>query len=179
MTKAAKTLELGCGRKRTPGAIGVDINPRVKPDVLWDLNKTPYPFQQDSFHEIICSHVLEHLDNIVKVMEELHRIGTAGCVIRVNAPYFTSINAYMDPTHRHFFTSRTFDYFCSEPPNELFDLDYSTARFRKRTARVLSMPGFIKDIVTRWINDHLELYEKRLAFIFPRFEIYYELEVLK
>ena len=172
-------LEIGCGRKKTPGAVTVDINPRLQPDVVWDLNQIPYPFQESSFDEILCSHVLEHLENLVRVMEELHRLGRPGSIIRIHAPYFTSVNAYHDPTHRHFFTSRTFDYFCPEPSNELYDLDYSNARFRKRAARVLSRPGFLKDRVTRWINHHLDFYEKRLAFVFPRFEIYYELEVLK
>ena len=40
-----KIIDLGCGIKKTLGAIGVDLNDSIKPDVKHDLNKFPYPFE--------------------------------------------------------------------------------------------------------------------------------------
>ncbi|MBI4060218.1 MAG: class I SAM-dependent methyltransferase, partial [Elusimicrobia bacterium] len=69
----AKTiLDLGCGNRKRPGAIGVDNNPAVKPDVLHSLEKLPYPFEASSADEIYMDNSLEHLDDVVAVMEELH-----------------------------------------------------------------------------------------------------------
>jgi len=39
----------------------LDIDPRCKPDVLWDLDIRPLPFADNSFDEIHCYEVLEHL----------------------------------------------------------------------------------------------------------------------
>lgn len=39
----------------------LDINPAHKPDIVWDLNKHPLPFEDDSFDEIHAYEVLEHL----------------------------------------------------------------------------------------------------------------------
>ena len=39
-----KIIDLVCFKK-TPGAIGVDTNTSINPDVMHDLNKFPYPFE--------------------------------------------------------------------------------------------------------------------------------------
>ena len=38
-------LDLGCGSKKRPGAIGVDINAASGADVIHDLDVLPYPFE--------------------------------------------------------------------------------------------------------------------------------------
>lgn len=43
-------------------------------DVVWDLNKCPYPFEDDSVDYVLAKHVLEHLDDVISVMNGLHRI---------------------------------------------------------------------------------------------------------
>ncbi len=45
-----------------------------------DLNRFPYPFKEKEFDFIICSHVLEHLDDPVRVCAELSRISKAGYI---------------------------------------------------------------------------------------------------
>ncbi|PIE29839.1 SAM-dependent methyltransferase, partial [candidate division KSB3 bacterium] len=98
-----KVLDIGCGRKKVSGAVGVDLNPRTDADVIHDLNVFPYPFQDGEFDEVYCDSILEHLENFFQVMEELHRVTVAGGIIRVKVPHYTSFDAYTDPTHRHFF----------------------------------------------------------------------------
>ena len=37
-----KVLDVGCGWNKTPGAIGIDANPKTHADVIHDLGTTPY-----------------------------------------------------------------------------------------------------------------------------------------
>ena len=39
----------------------LDVDPLCKPDVLWDLNIGPLPFEPDTFDEIHAYEVLEHI----------------------------------------------------------------------------------------------------------------------
>jgi predicted SAM-dependent methyltransferase len=61
-------LVLGSAGKRHPEAITLDIEPRHKPDIVYDLNITPWPFPDNQFQEVICHHVLEHLNDFTSAM---------------------------------------------------------------------------------------------------------------
>ena len=67
-------LDLGCGNKKREGTIGVDFNTRLDGDVNHDLNQFPYPFESETVDKIYIDNCLEHLDEPLKVMEEIHRI---------------------------------------------------------------------------------------------------------
>jgi predicted SAM-dependent methyltransferase len=82
--------------------------------VVYDFEKFPYPFEDDSIDEIYCSHVLEHMSDLGKVMEEFTRIGKNECQIKVKVPYFSSPNAWGDYTHKRTFNLNSFDYFTPE-----------------------------------------------------------------
>ena len=46
-------LDLGCGKSKRSGAIGVDIIESEVVDVVHDLNEYPYPFADDEFNDIL------------------------------------------------------------------------------------------------------------------------------
>jgi predicted SAM-dependent methyltransferase len=69
-----KILDLGCGNKKLRGVIGIDINPLLDADVIHDLNNLPYRFENSLSDEIIGDNVIEHLDDVIKIKEELSRI---------------------------------------------------------------------------------------------------------
>ncbi len=69
-----KVLDIGCGRWKTKGAIGVDIIPSKGVNVICDLNKVPYPFLDESADKIMCFEVIEHLKNYKVILKEFHRI---------------------------------------------------------------------------------------------------------
>ena len=171
-------LHLGAGRRKIRGAFTVDINPRLQPSLVWDLNRMPYPLPDNHFAVIACYHVLEHLDSVVAVMEEIHRVGQPGARVFIRTPHFSSWQFYTDPTHRHPFASRSFDYFV--PGTALFAYDYSPARFRKRRVALDTRPRDpLSNLLTRLINRNLAFYEEHCAFLLPRDELFFELEVLK
>ena len=174
-----KILHLGCGPNKKPYSIGVDFNKNVHPDIVHNLDKFPYPFKDNQFNTVIAQNIVEHIENIPKFMEEIHRICTNGAKILITTGHFSGIDAFTDPTHKHFFTSRTFDYFI--PKTDLYELQYSKAQFKKN--RIVLGPQNSKNFMLRFIlaiiNKHQVIYEKRFAFIFPVGVISYELAVVK
>lgn len=175
----ARILEVGSGPNRLfAGSTTLDISSEGRPDVLHDLNVAPYPLPADSFDLIVCLHVLEHVDQLVTATGELHRLLRPGGTLFVEVPYFTSSHFFTDPTHRHAFTSRSFDYYVEGTPVSKFG--YSTARFTKeRVEIVVPGNGPISRFLRRWINTHHHTYEERLAFIFPRHVIQFTLRAVK
>ena len=91
---------------------------------------------------------------------------------------YTSLNFNTDPTHRHAFSSRSFDYLCLD--TDLVRYDYSTASFRKLTARMTMRPLTpFNRLLMRLTNRYLSFYEEHLAYIIPGQELLFVLEVIK
>ncbi len=75
-------LNLGSGFERLDGYISMDVLCEVNPDVVWNMAETPWPFRDDSFSEIRCFHVFEHIppprydevDPIVRIFDEAWRV---------------------------------------------------------------------------------------------------------
>jgi ubiquinone/menaquinone biosynthesis C-methylase UbiE len=107
------------------GSIGVDKTYLEGVDIVSDLFKG-LPFKDNSVDLIYCSHFLEHVDDFFYFIEELHRVLKPGGKIKASVPYYTSIDSYTDPTHKHFFTEATFNYFTDK---WLYGY-YSKARFK-------------------------------------------------
>lgn len=68
-------VNLGAGRDRRPGFITVDVDPTANPEIVWDLNKTPYPFEDSSVDHVLSTQVYEHLSiHSLDFFKEMHRI---------------------------------------------------------------------------------------------------------
>jgi SAM-dependent methyltransferase len=104
-------LDIGCGLRKHPGAIGVDVRALPAVDVICDLNRFPYPFASDAADEVFLHHILEHLDDPVRALAEIWRIARNGAAVRIRVPHYTGRYAWKDPTHKHCFTSESFAYF--------------------------------------------------------------------
>jgi predicted SAM-dependent methyltransferase len=168
-------LNLGCGHKRIQDAVNADVAISVGPDVVCDLNKRPWPFGDDQFLEVFAYDVIEHCDDVVLTMEEIHRVCGDGAVLRITVPHFSCANAFTDPTHRHQFGWSSFHYFTREHKLSF----YSSATFRRRISQIIFHPTFVNKVVRRLANGHPEAYERRWAWLFPAWFLYFELEVIK
>jgi SAM-dependent methyltransferase len=121
---------LGCGTDIKKGYINLDCAEIDGVDVVHSLEKFPYPFEDNTFDEIIAKHVLEHLDDTIKVMEEIWRICRDNAKVIIRVPYWNSIDGITDPTHKKLFNQHTFEFFdpaekrCKRRPY------YTKARFR-------------------------------------------------
>lgn len=94
-------LNLGCGAKRLDGYLNVDKF--GAPDLQFDLETFPYPWDDNSVAEIEMHHVLEHLgqqtETYLKIIKELYRICQQGAKVRVTVPHHRSDRFFHDPTH--------------------------------------------------------------------------------
>jgi SAM-dependent methyltransferase len=170
-----RQLNLGSGRKPLAGAVNVDRVVETSPDAVCDLDRRPWPFAAGCFDEVCAYDVLEHLDDLVATMEEIHRVCRDGAVIRITLPHFSSANAFTDPTHRHKLGYFSFHYFTGE--NDLGF--YTRRRFRRRASRIVFYPGLAGRVLTRLANRYPAAWERRWAWVFPAWFLYFELEVVK
>lgn len=168
-------LNLGCGRKHRPDAVNLDRTAASDPDVVHDLDVRPWPFADNRFEQVYAFDVIEHLADVVATMEELHRVCRDGASIEITVPHFSSGNAFTDPTHRHFFSRFSFDYF--DPAHE-FGF-YSAARFKVVRSNLIFAPTLANRIVARLANRYPKRYESRWAWIFPAWFLSVELRVVK
>ncbi len=146
-------LDLGCGLDKVPGAIGVDRAPLPTVDVIHDLELTPYPFRGNSFRECHLYHVLEHVNEPVKVLDEVWRIGRPGAIVRIRVPHSSSFYAWTDPTHKRPFTSLSFDCF-TDPHDYNY---YGAARFEIVERRLIYFMASHRDRHVDWRKRPLQV----------------------
>lgn len=171
-----RTLELGAGR--TPSSAGVvtlDRAASTRPDIVHDINVVPWPLETSSFDLIRCYDVVEHLDDLLSVMGEIHRVGAPGARVEITTPHYSSANSWTDPTHRHHLGIRSFDYFTDGHALSY----YSDARFTIRERRIRFRNTLAGRVIERFANRHPELYEEHLAWMLPAFFLWFVLEVRK
>ncbi len=93
-------LDLACGDNKKQGFIGVDISNIPGVDVVADLEQYPWPFEDNSVEAINVSHYIEHTNDLIKFIDECYRIMKVGAKMEIVAPYYSSIRAWADPTHK-------------------------------------------------------------------------------
>lgn len=167
-------LDIGCGAAKTPGAIGLDISSDTDADIVHDLDTFPYPIEDASFDQILLQDVIEHVREPIRVFEELHRIARPGARIQLRTPHFSSVLAYGDPTHRHYFSALAIESL-AEPRFA----HYTDVRFRVVRIRLdLWLP--FRAFGMAWLANRVPAsYEKYLAFRFPTMNIRAEFEAIK
>ena len=168
-------LNLGCGRKLITGALNLDRSPDVGADVVHDLNRMPWPLPSSHFREVHANDVIEHLDDAVAAMEEIHRVCRPGAIVYITVPHFSCANAFTDISHRHYLGCFSFDLF--HPGHELAFC--SRARFRRRALHLVFFPSLVNRFVRRLANRYPGVYERHWAWIFPAWFLSVELEALK
>ncbi len=177
-----KAFNLGGGGQRYKGVTNIDILKGETTDIVQDLNVFPWPIPGNTADMIFSFHSLEHLDNLLAVMKEIHRISKNGAHIVVEVPYFRHSGAFQDPTHKHFFTSKTMDYFCSDMANGRLGGVYSSERF-DNVGFWYGWPAQSRNFFVRlfkeFIRRHPKFYDEFLSKLVPVKIVVFELEVVK
>lgn len=175
-----KVLHIGSGSKVLAGAETVDIIDLPGVDTIHDLDILPWPYKDNEFDLIFAHSVFEHLEDMVAVMEEMSRILKPKGRIVIAVPYFRCVDAYTDPTHTHFFTTKTMDYFIAG--TELAKFEYSKCKFNK-IGFWFGWPQKSNNVLVRmfkwYITKHSYFYDSHLSLVFPMSVVMWELEVIK
>lgn len=126
-------LNLGAGNDIKDGWINHDLVQLPGINIVHDLNVFPWPWKEHEIDEVFAKDILEHVPNLIKVLEELHRVSRPGAILQIAVPYWNSFEFVTDPTHVNSFNEFTFDFF--DPTNKrcLRRPYYSTARFKIRS----------------------------------------------
>ncbi|MFA6450435.1 MAG: class I SAM-dependent methyltransferase [bacterium] len=170
------TLDIGCGLLKEHGAIGIDRVAAVNPDVVHDLDVFPYPFEDNTFDRMIMRHVVEHLSDIVKLMEELHRIGKPGAVVDIVTPHFSSSNSWTDPTHKQHLGFYSFDFFAAG--DGMIDF-YTQCRFEVVEKKLDFLNRYKYLGIGLFANKFPRTWEKYYCYIFPARNMTFRLRVVK
>ncbi len=145
--------------KKYPGAVGIDRIAGTAAYVLVDVDHLPYPFAPASFDHVRAVHVIEHVADVIRSMEEWHRLLRKGGRLYIATPHYTDFSSFCDPTHRWHLNSFSLRYFGSD--NAGFGY-YSKARFREVSVRV--------KLLSFWRLLGFEM----LVNAFPRFRRFWE-----
>lgn len=105
-------FDIACGNAKKQGFTGIDISEDTQADIVMDLEVYPWKkIKSNVAVEIFCSHYIEHTSDIKSFMEEIYRICQNKAIVTFLAPYYSSIRAMQDFTHKRFISENTFLYF--------------------------------------------------------------------
>lgn len=95
-------LDIGCGKNKQPGHIGVDKIKFDGVDVQFDAGVDRWPYDDDSVEAIYTSHFVEHLraHERIHFVNEAYRVLKKDCKVTVIVPHWASCRAYGDMTHQ-------------------------------------------------------------------------------
>jgi len=130
-------LDLGCGFHKIKNAVGVDVNKKVRPNVIYDLKNIPYPFKDNSFDKIYIRHVLEHLNEPEKVLYEILRIAKNKAMVYCEVPHFSVYASYLIG-HKRTYCCQAFKIFCNENPN------FQLKKIELRWIRDVDLTNFVR-----------------------------------
>ena len=176
-------LNLGSGTTSREGFYNVDLLALDNVDVVADLNRPLDGLPDDSVAEVVCRHTLEHVENIVGILSELHRVVRPDGRIEIAVPHFSDPYGYSDPTHVHFFGLFSMYYFCEmeDQPRRKVPCHYAASPFIVEQIRIrFHTRGLLDGSVGRLIRGLVNLnyftqhwYERRFAWLWPASEIRY------
>ena len=119
-------LNLGCGTNPLEGWVNIDRVPGLEIDFTFDLDnckERPLPYPDNSVDIILLSHVMEHLNRPLDLMEELYRVAKPEAKLTIRVPHGASDDAFEDPTHVTAFFPGSFGYY-SQPYYWRADYNY-------------------------------------------------------
>ena len=120
-----RELLLGCGKSRSKfisfdevpmefeNLTTLDIMVAHEPDVVWDMNEIPLPFDDNSFDEIHAYEVLEHTGRqgdwrfFFKQFEDLWRITRPNGHLCASTPMWDNEWGWADPGHTRIISPKT------------------------------------------------------------------------
>ncbi|MGH9431296.1 MAG: class I SAM-dependent methyltransferase [Terriglobia bacterium] len=172
-------LDVGCGINKRPGTIGIDRNPASAADVICDLDHFSLPFADNSFDRILAIHVIEHVADVMRTMEEFHRCLKPGGSVRIETPHYSDFSSFCDPTHRSHLTSFSFKFFGAKHGGFGY---YSPVRFHEVSVKVKLLAlwkwlGF--EFMVNQFNRFRRFWEYYLCFVVRGKVMEFEMEAVK
>jgi len=129
-----KIANIGCGTMYLPGATNVDnrqletyTEKIVRADIICDA--CAMPIASGTYDTVICSHVMEHQENLGRFLGEMHRVLKVGgrlIIIVPNLQYMGERAYFRDPTHILGCTPRTMNFLAHLYAEEFKVIQFNT-----------------------------------------------------
>lgn len=186
--RASVKLDLGCGpRKLDDSFVGIDMLDYPCVDIVGDIFEVLARIPDAVVDEIYSSHFFEHVPDTSRLLSELARVVKAGGSVVIVAPHFSNPHFYSDFTHRVFFGLYSMSYLAQDEilwrkvPTYQQDLKFSIVDIRLNFKS--SPPFYIRHAFKKVfgllvnLNSYTkELYEEMFCYLFPCYEVRYELK---
>ena len=105
-------LNLGSGFRYLDNFINIDKTDKFfKVDLVLDLELGKLPFEDNSIEQIEATHILEHIFNIISLMNECYRVLKEGGKMHIQVPQ--GMGMVGDPSHVRLFSPISFRYYCN------------------------------------------------------------------
>lgn len=183
--KSRIVIDLGCGPYKRSGSIGIDSLPLKNVDIVTNLEEGLHFIPDNYIDEVYSSHFLEHIHNIDKLLQDIHRILKPTGVHKAIVPHFSNPYYYSDFTHAIFFGLYSFDYYGTEATKLKRTVPnfYNTLKFNIIKRKLIFKSQFIiRQFIKRLpnflfnINPFMqEYYEECFTGIIQCSEIYFEM----
>jgi ubiquinone/menaquinone biosynthesis C-methylase UbiE len=146
-----KRINLGCGTNIKKGYINVDTEDYEGVDIIHDLNKYPYPFKDNSVDEVYMEHVLEHLEDQGKTIEEIYRILKKKGSFILIYPFWNSGIAH-GYGHKFVYWPKFINYFLTpKTRTSKVRREYSTCLFKLRKETYIPFDIYIYKKLSQYI----------------------------
>jgi SAM-dependent methyltransferase len=174
-------VELGCGKSKREGRIGIDLQDLPHVDIVADLECGLSFLPDNSVDEIYSRSLLEHIDNFENLMREIVRVLKKGGKNYLFVPHFSNPYYYSDYTHKKYFGLYTFYYFVDDKyhlSRKVPDF-YTDIRIRIVSQKLIFCSPFkVRNLLKRFLGHIFnlnspmqEFYEENLCYIFPCYGI--------
>lgn len=170
-------LDLGCGRVKKPGRIGIDALDLDGVDIVANIDEGLPFFPDHSVDEIHTTHFLEHVGNIEGVLYEMARVLKPTGRVFAYVPHFSNPHYYSDYTHKTFFGLYTLDYFAEggSPLSRRVCCYSSRVRVKVLSRRLIfgsrfTLVHYPKKALQMLVNARpgcQEFYEENLCWVAP------------
>ena len=169
-------LNLGCGPDKRDGWINIDKSNYYRPDVFWDLDNYPWPFDTSSVDMIYASHIFEHLKSWWKAFLECDRILKPKGKLEIRVPDFTGSDTLTPRGHKSSFSTISFsgvngveNLWRKNYP----DFEFPDAETHMRLEKYARIPHtkylrwWLPKCVLKWCMNHLNNFviEQRFYFV--------------
>jgi len=140
-------LELGAGKKDKNGppwgkypfpTMGLTQRADPNCDIYSNLDEVWYddefyedkppkviPLPDECVHEIHANQVMEHIHNIIPLMNDCYRVLVPGGFVHICVPYYLGPHAWGDPTHVRAYSETSFQYYCRRENGAQFTEQFS------------------------------------------------------
>jgi SAM-dependent methyltransferase len=181
-------LDIGCGaNKKVSSHIGIDMLELPGVDIVGKVLEVTQKINDNSIDKIFTSHFLEHIENLEEYLNEFSRVLKADGVLEIVVPHYSNPYFYSDPTHKAYFGLYTMCYFAEcnflkrtvPKYNHQINFLLVSTKLNFSSTRPFYVRHAVKKILGLLFGTSYfmqEFWEENLSFIFPCYDIKYNLK---